>query len=50
MNFDDGENPWSTSETYIQTFRFRDGASASSNQISLTAILLPLTLLFIVQQ
>ena len=48
MNFDDGENPWSTSETYIQTFRFRD--SASSLQISITAVLLPLTLLFIVQQ
>nr|CAG4636869.1 EOG090X03AK [Ceriodaphnia reticulata] len=47
MNFDDGENPWSTSETYIQTFRFRD--SASSLQISITAILLPLTLLYIVQ-
>nr|CAG4634682.1 EOG090X03AK [Alona affinis] len=47
MNFDDGENPWSTSEIYIQTFRFRD--SASSLQISITAILLPLTLLFIVQ-
>ena len=47
MNFDDGENPWSTSEIYIQTFRFRD--SASSIQISLTAILLPLALLFIIQ-
>ena len=48
MNFDDGENPWSTSETYIQTFRFKD--SASSIQISITAVLLPLILLFIVQQ
>ncbi|KZS06128.1 uncharacterized protein LOC116916250 isoform X1 [Daphnia magna] len=47
MNFDDGENPWSTSESYIQTFSFR--ASADYIRISLTAILLPLTLLFVFQ-
>nr|CAG4641555.1 EOG090X03AK [Eurycercus lamellatus] len=47
MNFDDGENPWSTSESYIQTFSFRN--SISSIQISITAIVLPLALLFIVQ-
>ena len=47
MNFDDGENPWRTSETYIQTFSFR--GSADIIHLSITAILLPLTLLFIVQ-
>ncbi|XP_046642956.1 uncharacterized protein LOC124328288 isoform X2 [Daphnia pulicaria] len=47
MNFDDGENPWRTSESYIQTFSFR--GSADNIHISITAILLPLTLLFIVQ-
>ena len=47
MNFDDGEDPWRTSETYIQTFSFR--GSADNIRISITAILLPLTLLFIVQ-
>nr|CAG4646126.1 EOG090X03AK [Macrothrix elegans] len=46
MNFDDGENPWSTSEVYIQTFRFRDGAS--SQHATFLAILLPLLLLFLV--
>ena len=48
MNFDDGENPWSTSESYIQTFSFR-GSSADNMHISITAILLPLTLLLIVR-
>ena len=48
MNFDDGSDPWSTSETYIQTFRVRD--SASGLEISLTAILLPLILHFLLRQ
>nr|CAG4640723.1 EOG090X03AK [Eulimnadia texana] len=43
MNFDDGSDPWSTSEAYIQTFRFRDGG-ASSLHISITAFLLPAVL------
>nr|CAG4650027.1 EOG090X03AK [Sida crystallina] len=48
MNFDDGSDPWSTSESYVQTFRFRD--AASSLQISITAILLPLILHFLLRQ
>nr|CAG4647761.1 EOG090X03AK [Moina brachiata] len=44
MNFDDGENPWKTSEAYVQTFRFRESA-CSTMQASLTAIVLPFLLL-----
>jgi len=39
MNFDDGSDPWKSSETYVQTFSFR--GSASSVQLSIALLVVP---------
>jgi len=48
MNFDDGSDPWSTSETYITTFGFGSFRSnADATQLSMTAFAIPLLLRFV---
>lgn len=39
MNFDDGSDPWRTSESYIATFHFREGAASTLSLSFITLIL-----------
>jgi len=48
MNFDDGSDPWSTSETYITTFGFGSFRSAAAViQLSVVLLAAPLALRFL---